>query len=233
MSDVHQGHGHEHHQRVVLAGHESHESLHVWLALFVIVAMVASQYALNYWRAKHEASYVRVSLLLVWLLPAILSLREPFVRFLVMYDALAALRASDRASHRDGAHRRRLTARLSLQLESVDPLDRLHHLPRHATTAAPLDAKVWSAARACGSRPALINASVPVCVRVGRFVYRWFLLCYKLSYTLAVIGFVMLVIGMAAQPVLWVWQWLVIVMVARSLELSHRLSACDTPTMDS
>lgn len=76
-------------------------------------------------------------------------------------------------------------------------------------------------------------ASVPVCVRVGRFVYRWFLLCYKLSYTLAVIGFVMLVIGMAAQPVLWVWQWLVIVMVARSIARSHRLSTCDTPTMDS
>lgn len=80
-------HGHDH----TRPGHEGHERWHAWLGLFALTFMIGAQIGVFWWKKRYPSSFLRVSLAVLWAVPAALSLYSGYVRFIVIWLAFSVI----------------------------------------------------------------------------------------------------------------------------------------------
>ncbi|XP_022242231.1 RING finger protein 121-like isoform X2 [Limulus polyphemus] len=78
------------HQRLH-ARHRGHETMHAWMVLILITAVVVAQLILVEWKKRHYRSYQRVSLLGMWIIPVLVSLRNHWWRFIIIWAIFTIL----------------------------------------------------------------------------------------------------------------------------------------------
>ncbi len=77
------------HQPHVVTEEELHQSVMIFYT--VLIVMIASQAALVRWRTRHRRSYDLVTLLGLWLVPAIMSVQLFFWRFLIFWGVYTGI----------------------------------------------------------------------------------------------------------------------------------------------
>lgn len=65
--------------------HKGHESMHAEMLLILIVSLITAQFVLFEWKKRHYRSYLLVSLLGLWLIPAGMSLKSGYWRFIFFW----------------------------------------------------------------------------------------------------------------------------------------------------
>ncbi|KNC55373.1 RNF121 protein [Thecamonas trahens ATCC 50062] len=73
--------------------HAGHESMHSAMFFILVAAMIGAQIGLHLWKSRHARSYHMVSLLGLWLFPAILSLYHGYGRMLVVWITFTVVTA--------------------------------------------------------------------------------------------------------------------------------------------
>lgn len=65
--------------------HKGHESMHAEMLLILIITLVVAQFALFEWKKRHYKSYLFVSLLGLWLIPAGMCVKNGWWRFIIFW----------------------------------------------------------------------------------------------------------------------------------------------------
>ncbi|KYQ92945.1 hypothetical protein DLAC_05544 [Tieghemostelium lacteum] len=85
-----QAHGHSHNaDDSGIINHPGHNELHRMITLGVILVMVVSQFLLLIWRNKYPRSFLRLSLLGLWVFPIVFSLYYQHVRMILIWSAFS------------------------------------------------------------------------------------------------------------------------------------------------
>lgn len=71
--------------------HEGHEAEHSEMILIIIVGLVISQILISLWKRYHPTSYSTTTLLGLWILPMVLSLRKGYWKFLLIWCLFSAV----------------------------------------------------------------------------------------------------------------------------------------------
>ncbi|XP_042902567.1 E3 ubiquitin ligase Rnf121 [Parasteatoda tepidariorum] len=65
--------------------HRGHESMHAWMVLILLLAMILSQILLVEWRKRFPRSYNRISLVAMWIIPFAISVNHAWMRFIYIW----------------------------------------------------------------------------------------------------------------------------------------------------
>jgi RING finger protein 121 len=65
--------------------HRGHESMHAEMVLILLVTLVVSQFFLVFWKTKHFKSFQFVTMIGMWIIPFIISLKLLHVRFIIIW----------------------------------------------------------------------------------------------------------------------------------------------------
>ena len=73
--------------------HKGHDSMHAEMLLILIITLVVAQFVLFEWKKRHYKSYLFVSLLGLWLIPAGMCVHSGWWRFIVFWVIFSLLTA--------------------------------------------------------------------------------------------------------------------------------------------
>lgn len=65
--------------------HRGHESMHAEMVLILLVTLVISQFVLVFWRTRHFKSFQFVTMIGMWIIPFVISLKFGHIRFIVIW----------------------------------------------------------------------------------------------------------------------------------------------------
>lgn len=73
--------------------HKGHDSMHAQMFLIMFATLILAQVGLVQWRKLHVKSYQNVTLFLMWLVPAAISLKFSWFRFIVVWFLVTCVTA--------------------------------------------------------------------------------------------------------------------------------------------
>lgn len=65
--------------------HKGHDDMHAAMLLILIIVLIVSQFLLFEWKKRHYRSYLLVSLIALWIIPAAISLKNFWFRFISIW----------------------------------------------------------------------------------------------------------------------------------------------------
>jgi len=65
--------------------HRGHESMHAEMVLILLITLVISQFILVFWKTKHFKSFQFVTMIGMWIIPFIISIKFNHIRFIVIW----------------------------------------------------------------------------------------------------------------------------------------------------
>ncbi|EGG23123.1 hypothetical protein DFA_05253 [Cavenderia fasciculata] len=81
----HQGHQHQGHTHELSGEHKGHEQLHATISLWLIMLSVAAQLLLLLWKHYSARTYLRASLIGMWLFPILYSIYYGYIRMIIIW----------------------------------------------------------------------------------------------------------------------------------------------------
>lgn len=73
--------------------HKGHESMHAEMVVILLVTLIIAQIVLVEWKKRHYRSYSLMTLLALWLIPFVLSLRSQYWRFIFFWLIFSCITA--------------------------------------------------------------------------------------------------------------------------------------------
>ncbi|CAG0924831.1 unnamed protein product [Notodromas monacha] len=71
--------------------HKGHEAMHASMVLVLFMTLIVCQVGLIQWRQRHYRSYQAVTLLGMWLIPLVLSVKNLWWRFIAIWVVFSIL----------------------------------------------------------------------------------------------------------------------------------------------
>lgn len=71
--------------------HKGHDSMHAEMLLILVITLIVAQFVLFEWKKRHYKSYLLVSLLGLWLIPAGMCVKNGWWRFVVLWVIFSLL----------------------------------------------------------------------------------------------------------------------------------------------
>ncbi|CAG9128647.1 unnamed protein product [Plutella xylostella] len=65
--------------------HKGHESMHLHMVMILLVTLIVAQFIVLEWKKRHYRSYASFTMVAMWTIPVLMSIKNHWVRFLVVW----------------------------------------------------------------------------------------------------------------------------------------------------